>query len=60
MNMLNRKSSRLAPVDDNTDIIAALHRRIVEMQDDDKADVERQMRLRGRRGPRERRAPPPI
>jgi hypothetical protein len=51
MNMLNRKPSRLAPADDNTDVIAALHRRIVEMQDDDKADLERQIALEGTAGP---------
>jgi hypothetical protein len=45
MNMVNRKP-KLAPVDD-TDIIAALNRRIVEMQDDDKADLARLIALEG-------------
>jgi hypothetical protein len=46
MNMLNNRKPRLAPVDD-TNIIAALGRRIVEMQDDDKADLARLIALEG-------------
>jgi hypothetical protein len=49
MNMLNRKPPKLASVDD-TDIVAALHRRIVEMQDDDKADLARLIALEGTMG----------
>jgi hypothetical protein len=48
MNMINRKL-RPVPVDD-TDIIAALHRRIVEMQDDDKADLAQLIELEGTAG----------
>ena len=48
MNMLNRKP-KLVSVED-TDIIAALHRRIVEMQDDERADVARRIELEGTSG----------